>query len=319
MGVKGHMNKREILPHGIMFHHFHDSSKHIRGQGSISEHQFEKIIQHYGKNILSADNWFKRATSNSLKDKDICITFDDGLLSQYDIALPILEKYNLTAFWFVYSSPLTGKIGNLEVYRKFRIVCFSGIEDFYSKFFLKLKKTKHFDNIEKLLKEQYSHSSISKSYPFYSPNDTKFRFIRDTALEVEDYNKIIDSMMIELGIDKKELSSDLWMNMEHLNKLNDGGHIIGLHSHTHPTNMSLFSKLDQEKEYHKNYKIFYHALKTPPKSVSYPCGSYNDDSLSILRNLKIEIGFRDNMDNHFFSKLEFPREDHTNVLKRISS
>jgi peptidoglycan/xylan/chitin deacetylase (PgdA/CDA1 family) len=310
--------KNRNVPHGIMFHHFFDK-KHLRSQGSISEHQFEKIIQHFGENILSADKWFNKAKSNSLDDKDVCLTFDDNLLCQYDIALPVLKKYNLTAFWFVYSSVLTGEIGNLEVYRKFRTVCFSGINDFYSKFFQNLKKSKYFNNIEKSLKEKYSHSSLSKTYPFYSPNDTKFRFIRDNVLGVENYNEIMDSMMIDFGIDKKEFSSDLWMNVEHLKKLNNDDHIIGLHSHTHPTNISKFSKPDQEKEYQKNYKILYSSLKTPPKSVSHPCNSYNNDTLSILRNLKIEIGFRDNMKNHLFSEFEFPREDHMNVLKRISS
>ena len=159
MLVDGYKQKDQNVPHGLMFHHFFDK-KHVRGQGSISEHQFEKIIQHYGKNILSADNWFNKAKSNSLDDKDVCLTFDDTLLCQYDIALPVLQKYNLTAFWFINSSVLTGEIGNLEVYRKFRTVCFSGIEDFY-------------------------------------------------------------------------------------------GHIIGLHSHTHPTMLSKLSKIDQEKEYLK--------------------------------------------------------------------
>ncbi len=307
--------KNRNVPHGIMFHHFFDK-KHVRGQGSISEHQFEKIIQHYGKNILSADKWFNKAKSNSLDDKDVCLTFDDALLCQYDIGLPVLKKYNLTAFWFVYSSVLTGEIENLEVYRKFRTVCFSGINDFYSKFFSKLKKTKHFNNIEKSLKEKYSHENW-KHFPFYSPNDTKFRFIRDTVLGVENYNHVMELMMMDFGIDKKEFSSDLWMNIENIKKLNDDGHIIGLHSHTHPTMLSKLSKIDQEKEYQKNYKILYDSLKNPPKTVSHPCNSYNNDTLSVLRNLKIEIGFRANMENHLFSEFEFPREDHANIIKMI--
>jgi peptidoglycan/xylan/chitin deacetylase (PgdA/CDA1 family) len=308
--------KNQNVPHGIMFHHFFDK-KHVRGQGSISEHQFEKIIQHYSKNILSADKWFNKAKSNSLDDNDICLTFDDTLLCQYDIGLPVLKKYNLTAFWFVYSSVLTGEIGNLEVYRKFRTVCFSGVEDFYNKFFFKLKQTKYSENIEKSLKEKYSHENRTPTHQHYSPNDTKFRFIRDSVLGVEDYNHLMDLMMVDFGIDKKKFSSDLWMKTEHIQKLNEDGHIIGLHSHTHPTMLSKLSKIDQEKEYQKNYNFLYSSLNTRPKTVSHPCNSYNKDSLSILRNLKIEIGFRANMENHLFSEFEFPREDHVNIIEKI--
>ena len=105
--------------------------------------------------------------------------------------------------------------------------------------------------------------------------------------------------------------------IENIKKLNDDGHIIGLHSHTHPTMLSKLSKIDQEKEYQKNYKILYDSLKNPPKTVSHPCNSYNNDTLSVLRNLKIEIGFRANMENHLFSEFEFPREDHANIIKMI--
>ena len=61
--------------------------------------------------------------------------------------------------------------------------------------------------------------------------------------------------MIDFDIDKKEFSLDLWMNIENIKKLNEDGHIIGLHSHTHPTMLSKLSKIDQEKEYLKNYKV----------------------------------------------------------------
>ena len=36
-----------------------------------------------------------------LSSNDICITFDDTLLSQYEVALPILEKYKIRAFFFI--------------------------------------------------------------------------------------------------------------------------------------------------------------------------------------------------------------------------
>ena len=58
-------------------------------------------------------------------------------------------------------------------------------------------------------------------------------------------------------------------------------------------------------------------LSALPKTVSHPSNSYNNDTLSILRNLKIEIGFRSNMENHLFSEFEFPREDHANIIKMI--
>ena len=42
------------------------------------------------------------------------MTFDDGIKSQFDVAVPILNKFKVKAF-FIYSSILTNKPDNLEI------------------------------------------------------------------------------------------------------------------------------------------------------------------------------------------------------------
>ncbi|SEQ52340.1 Polysaccharide deacetylase [Ectothiorhodospira magna] len=308
------MTNQQTVPHGIMFHHFHDE-RHVNGQGTISAKQLEQIIEYYGDRLLPAKEWFSKAKANCLAEKDVCLTFDDALLCQYDIALPVLEKYSLTAFWFVYSSVLAGGIEKLEVYRKFRTVCFSSIDQFYNDFFSTLEETEYQDMVAKSL-ENYSHENWS-NFPFYTKHDTKFRFIRDTTLGVERYNKVMDVMIKKHNIDITDFSSDLWMSVDNINTLADKNHIIGLHSHTHPTQLSMLSVQEQENEYRKNFDFLREALGQSPKTVSHPCNSYSTDTFSILRNLKIEIGFRANMENHLFSEYEFPREDHANIIRRI--
>ena len=265
--------------------------------------------------MLSANDWFSKAKANCLGEGDVCLTFDDALLCQYDIALPVLEKYNLTAFWFVYSSVLAGGIEKLEVYRKFRTVYFSTLDEFYDDFFSTLQGTVYHDMVTKAL-ESYSHDNW-RDFPFYTERDTKFRFIRDTALGVYRYNDVMDIMMKRHNIDLIDFSSGLWMNVNNLNKLADDNHIIGLHSHTHPTQLSMLSVQEQENEYRLNFDFLCETLGQPPKTVSHPCNSYSADTISILRNLKIEIGFRANMKSSLFSEYEFPREDHANIIRRL--
>ena len=49
-----YFNKYNNFYHGIMFHHFHDGKKHLKGQGSIDQNDFYKLIKFVGKkNILS--------------------------------------------------------------------------------------------------------------------------------------------------------------------------------------------------------------------------------------------------------------------------
>ena len=53
--------------------------------------------------------------------------------------------------------------------------------------------------------------------------------------------------------------------------------------------------------------------------MSHPCGNYSDITLNILKDMNIEMGFRDNMSiKEIRSSLEIPREDHANVFREMN-
>ena len=79
-------------PHGVMFHHFCEH-RHTDSLGAITAERLEKIILSYSPGrILPALEWYERALVGKLEESDVCITFDDALRSQVEIALPILRK-----------------------------------------------------------------------------------------------------------------------------------------------------------------------------------------------------------------------------------
>ena len=118
------------------------------------------------------------------------------------------------------------------------------------------------------------------------------------------------------------------MNNEHIVKMRKLGHLIGLHSHTHPTVLEELSLEEQTDEYSKNITILSKILncdKKEIKSMSHPCGSYNQHTLKILKDLGIELGFRrtmeieleKNMKKNNNSFLEIARQDHAEIIKMI--
>ena len=122
--------------HSIMFHHFHDE-KHLPAQGSLSSSDFSKMLDWLSSryNLIGAKEYLGKFEEGYLADNDICLSFDDALLCQYDIALPILEEREIDAFFFIYSSVFSENPDNLEVFRYFRTNHFSDIDDFYYQFF----------------------------------------------------------------------------------------------------------------------------------------------------------------------------------------
>ncbi len=318
-------NKNNFF-HGIMFHHFHDDKIHKKSQGSINKDTLYKLIKFIGKkNILNADDFFQRFKEKKLTEKNLCLTFDDGIGSQYDIALPVLEDLKIKSFFFVYSSLFLGEPDLLEVYRYFRLNCFKDVDEFYELFFKKVNK-----NINKFFSENEKTIQDKKNkFSYYSVNDIKFRIVRDNLLNRNEYKKIMFQMFEEKKFEFNKFFDILFINKKQIIQMHKLGHTIGLHSHTHPTLMEKLSFDEQLIEYQNNIDILSKILeckKNEIKSMSHPCGSYNKHTLDILNKIGIELGFKQimtiekekNMKKINNSKFEIARKDHSEIIKLLN-
>lgn len=307
------------LPHSVMFHHFHGNG-HGHGQGSISAEELTEILDWLKKkyNILGAYDFQVAALSDTLQPNDICLSFDDALLCQFDIALPVLKSYDITAFFFIYSAPLCGEENYLEIFRDFRNTFFKNIDDFYDHFFKLVEAKFNIDYHQSLA--AFLDSGYLVDYPFYSQNDRWFRFLRDVVLGPEQYHEIMIKMLNAYSYDIAKASERLWISESHIGHLHQNGHVIGLHSYSHPTAISRLSRSEQMQEYKRNKDHLCKILRTSEiSSVSHPCGDYNSETLSVLKELDVKIGFNSSMTPVTGSGLlELPREDHSNVLKQVS-
>ena len=321
-----YFNNSNNFFHGIMFHHFHNDDIHTKGQGSISKDDFYKLINFIGrKNILDADVFFEKFKENKLKENEVCLTFDDAIKCQIDVALPVLEDLKIKSFFFVYTSMFEGKPDNLEVFRYFRMNYFKDVDDFYINFYKTLNKD--LNNFIKQNEKKIKDNKIK--FPLYSIEDIKFRLVRDIFLTKNDYENIMFLMMDEKKFEPRKFYSNLFFSNEDLKNLNKLGHLIGLHSHNHPTLLEKLNYEEQKQEYEKCISIISKILDkslNEIKWMAHPCGSYNKDTIKILTDLGIELGFKQiitiepekemkSINNSF---LEIARQDHTDIVKRMN-
>jgi peptidoglycan/xylan/chitin deacetylase (PgdA/CDA1 family) len=306
-----------VMPHGVMFHHFHDD-RHPHAQGSIDATELADLIAwlRLSCDILPAADWRARALAGSLGERDVCLTFDDSLLCQYDVAGPVLRDLGLTAFWFVYTSPLVGKAEMLEVHRYFRNVAFDGIDDFYDGFFACLATGEWADDVAAGMTD-FDPASYLAEFSFYTERDRAFRFARDRVLGPDRYAAAIDAMMEAAGFDIDAAARYLWMTPDHLRQLIDDGHVVGLHSHTHPTDMAGLPESRQAREYAENLEVLRRLTGGRIDTMAHPCNSYNADTLGVLDALGVSLGFRANPAQAVHGPLEFPRQDHTILMSEM--
>ena len=299
-----------------MFHHFHNE-KHLPSQGSLNSSNFSQMLDWLNGrfNLIGAREYLEKFESAKLSENDICLSFDDALLCQYDIAIPILKERGINAFFFVYSSIFTDNPDNLEVFRYFRTNNFSGIEDFYYQFF-ELVESELKDSLDQH-SQVYSSLNYLNAFPFYTEGDKWFRYLRDQVLGVQKYEQLMLQLMAAKGFKPNDVIDDLWMSEDHIKDIANQGHLVGLHSHSHPTQMSKLNYEEQYNEYKKNLDHL-NSIVGDVVCMSHPCGDYNQNTLTVLDEIGIRIGFRSSLsETTIKGRFEIPRDDHANIYKAM--
>jgi peptidoglycan/xylan/chitin deacetylase (PgdA/CDA1 family) len=301
----------------VMFHHFHDEKRHIKVQGSIDGQSLHRLLISLQSEytILHPVAYSEKLLSGELSSNEICLTFDDALKCQVDIALPVLKQLNLNAFFFVYSKAFHGPPDHLEVFRDFRHRAFKDMDAFYGSFFMIFAE--HLPGSFAGYMKNYPNDYLS-NYPFYTEMDRRFRYVRDNILSNLEYDSVMFNMIKDRGYSIEEHSANLFMSEADLHCLCSAGNVIGLHSNSHPTTIDKYSYNDQWSEYHQNKTFLEKSIGSEIWAMSHPCGRYNQDTLRVLNDLGVKIGFRSSLANGLASPLEIPREDHANLLKRLA-
>ena len=68
-----------------------------------------------------------------------------------------------------------------------------------------------------------------------------------------------------------------------------------MHAHNHHTLLEKLNYDEQKYEYEKCLSSISNILDKPKNEIKYmshPCGSYNNDTLEILKELGVELGFK---------------------------
>jgi len=306
--------------YAIVFHYFHNN-QHIPCQGSLSQTELMNVLEYIEKyyDVITPKEFIECVVNNYVfeEDEKVCLCFNCGLKSQEDIALPVLSKLSLKAFWMLNTKIFDGESTNVETYHHFRFYKYINVNDFYCDFF---------DEVEELLaKKNNSLSKIRASLLFqnylgwsnyYTESDKLYKFLRDNII-VEDFEIIMSKLMQRKNYNPSEHAHHLWISKEKIAQILQEDHVVGLHTHSHPYKVDALSKKEQFNEYVENKTILEKITGEKIVSMSHPCNNYNEDTLNILRELGIIIGFRSDFGFDVKSNLELSSKDVSEIVKEM--
>lgn len=245
--------------------------------GVTPNHFLEQLnlLQNEGRFIHQKDLKNHIEYGKALPEKSLIITFDDGLAEQYFYALPILQKLNIPAVFFVNSSIITNR-KILSVHKVHLIKSAINEYDFLSrikKFTLYHNISINFDDIKIKATKHYQYDTVESALIKYLLNF-------ELTLELREY-LIGDIFNLLFRESEDEIFSKLYMNSRQIKKLADLGY-LGSHGHNHLP-IGLLSEEDQIYQLQQSKSILEEVTQQKIYGISFPYGSLEASNVSFRK------------------------------------
>lgn len=252
----------------LIYHRVLDEPDFMR-PGEVDKKKFSWQMALMAKyfNVLPLAEALERMQNDTLPPRAVCITFDDGYADNYLNALPILQKNNLSATFFIASGFLNGgRMWNDTIIEMLRSYPEPSID-------LNAVQLGVYSTGTTIEKQKASEQIIQqiKHLP---------------AQQRAEYSNYISTFV-------KTLPDDLMMTDDQLLKLHQSGMEIGGHTVTHPI-MAKIPTDQVKQEVLENKQILESLLNTDINFFAYPNGKPEQDYLlnqvQLIKNNKYQAG-----------------------------
>lgn len=307
----------------VMYHYVRDlkHTRYPRIKGLDTEifiRQINYLEQNY--RLVTMEQVISAYQDNvPLPENAALLTFDDGYADHFTTVFPILKNRGIQGSFF---APV-------------RAVTEHTVLDVNKIHFI-LAST---EDVSKLLKETsrlldkyrgaYSLDSYENYYTRlaaasrFDPAEVIFlKRLLQVELPLEVRQKITDELFTEIvGIDQGAFSRELYMSLEQMKLMVADGMHIGSHGFDHFWLGSL-SKEAQEKEIKKSAEFIDSIGGNPhSRTICYPYGNYNRDTLCLLDKYEFKAGFTTRVaiaDIASNPVYELPRIDTNDITKSMT-
>jgi peptidoglycan/xylan/chitin deacetylase (PgdA/CDA1 family) len=302
----------------VMYHYVRDLPRtrwpRIKGlRTDLFDGQLDYLTRHY--TMCSMGDVAAAAGGHEKLPPNACLlTFDDGLIDHYNVVFPRLMWRGLTGCFYPSAGAVTEhKV--LDVHKiQFLLASIDDLHQLKDEVLLRLRPYRDKFDIpsDELLLTRHARPGL------YDSADVMFlKRLLQFVLPLPCRNAIIDDLFHRhVSSDEATFATELYMNVEQLQLMAGSGMEIGGHGYSHDW-LGEMTPEGQVRDIDQSLTFLSLVRGTDVESFSfcYPHGSYNGDTLEILKqrgcalSLTINVGLAHSLD----SPLELERLD-TNDL-----
>ncbi len=244
----------------------------VHSESAFSE-QMEVLARHY--HPISLDEIVKLLRDKiDLPKRAVVITFDDGYADNYEVAMPILERFAIPATFYA----------TVDCVEKRKL-------PWPSRLRFAFRRTKLAAWNEALAKSWNLHNPPNREEAFLAACDLC------TQLSGAAQEEFVRHVEQDLQTCVPDHSGSLMMSYDQLRGLTRHGHVVGSHTMTHP-NMAYVKDDEAHREFALSKQLLESHLTTPIKHFSYPCPAlsphWSERTIEQSRAIGYETGITTN-------------------------
>jgi len=306
----------------VMYHYVRDLSQssfpNIKG---LNTKEFLNQIDYFKKNynfvtINDCISALNAGELNKLPTNSMLLTFDDGFIDHYDTVFPILVKNKIQGTFFPPAKPVLEHIV-LDTHKiHFLLASNSNTNDLIQDIFKKLDSNR---KEYKLNSNEYYFKKLAVPSRFDNKEVIFIKRLLQNELPEILRSKIIHELFtITVNSDEVYFSKKLYMSEQHLKEMISENMFIGGHGYDHYW-LEKLNYSDQKNEIDLTIR-FLKKIGAEYKDwvMCYPYGSYNNETLRILKANGCKLSFTTipGISNFIESnKFELERFDTNDFLK----
>lgn len=287
------MNKKLSI---CMYHYTRDL-KHSRYPEikGLDYDLFEAQLKFFKENfnVVSMESVLaalKNMGGGCLSDNSILLTFDDGYIDNFTVALPLLKKYGMQGSFFIPGKTFTENV-LLDVNKvHFILASCTDIKELVSDIYVLLDGAR----------KNPCHANIPSNAELYAEYGVANRFdsadvifckrILQTAI-AEDLRNDFSSRLFEkyVGLPESNFARELYMNRDQIRCLRDSGMFVGLHGYDHYWLGNLNAE-QMKTDVDKALSVMDEFIDKNEWVMNYPYGNYNKDVIDYIKSKGCALG-----------------------------
>lgn len=279
------MNKLYIS----MYHYTRDlqNSRYPNIKGldySLFEEQLKFFRENF--NVVTMEEVLDSYNGSELPSDALLLTFDDGYIDNFTVALPLLKKYGMQGSFFIPGRTITENVV-LDVNKIHFILAENAPGEIKNDLLILLDKYRSENKYES---NEELYQKYGKATRFDSADTIFIKRILQTVLP-EDIRHIITDILFEkyVGISEECFSRELYMNRDQIRCLRDNGMFIGVHGYDHYW-LGNLSEKQMKADIDRALSVMKEYIDINSWVMNYPYGNYNPSVIDYIKSKGCAMG-----------------------------